>query len=600
MALITGTVLENRYRIESLLGQGGMGAVYRAYDTRLQQAVAIKENMMAAPGISPEAVAASRHQFEREALMLARLRHPNLPRVSDHFVTLEGNQYLVMDFIEGWDLAQILTRTRPLPEAKVLAWISQACSALEYLHTQDPPIIHRDIKPQNIKVTSQGRIYLVDFGIAKIGGERSKTTTGALGVTPGFSPPEQYAMAGTDARSDIYALGATLYTLLTGQVPPESITVQAGEARLIPPCQLNSTVSPVVQQAILAAMQARRTDRPQTVAEFQRMLSGGNLVKVQATVGRTPSQGLAESETLPPTKRISAEQYRDSTLRKVPARVAQKSASASTPMSVLIVVAAILVAGVVLSIALWKVYQGQVAQAQAAATASVPLTVTAQAQATALAQAQATATVQAQVTATAQVRAEATQQARFAITAQAVEGIVATLVKQAKQVYGPANGDLLHKEDNNVKGQFAGVNLRNFVTEVQFYNPYDVSMHVWDCGIIFRATSFHSQYRVLIDSKGRWFFRAADVSSDNRPQSKEFVSGKVSNVNTAADGSNHLRLIVNDKTAFFFVNGEYVATLDVSGRNVPGDVLVGIGYDDDSEINGRSTRYKNFSVWSLP
>jgi hypothetical protein len=590
MTLSTGTTLENRYRIEGLLGQGGMGAVYRAYDTRLQQAVAIKENTMAVPGISPEAVAASRHQFECEALMLARLRHPNLPRVSDHFVTPDGNQYLVMDYIEGDDLAHILARGGPLPEAQAVAWISQACSALEYLHTQQPPIIHRDIKPQNIKVTSQGRIYLVDFGIAKIGGERSKTATGALGVTPGFSPPEQYAMIGTDARSDVYALGATLYALLTGHTPPESISLMSGEAHLMPPQHVNSKVSLAVQQAVLKAMAPRKTDRSQSVAEFRQMLSAKN-VEYEAK--------RAERVT-PPSVRLVQIERPASVPVKVTVSVPPKSAPTSNRVWGWIVAAAISVMVIVLSFALWKVYQGQVAQAQAAATASVPLTVTAQAQATDLAQAQATATVQAQATVTAQARAEATRQAQSVATAQAVEGIVATLVKQAKQVYGPTNGDLVHKEDNNVKGQFASVNLRNFIAEVQFLNPYDAAQHAWDCGIIFRATNFYIQYRVLIDSKGKWFFRAADVSSDNRPQSKEFASGKVSNVNTAADGSNHLRLIVNDKTAFFFVNGEYVATLDVSGRNVPGDVLVGIGYDDDREINGRSTRYKNFSVWSLP
>jgi serine/threonine protein kinase len=271
VTLTVGSVLENRYRIEQLLGQGGMGAVYRAYDTRLQQSVAIKENTMAVPGISPEVVAASRHQFEREALMLARLRHPNLPRVGDHFVTPDGNQYLVMDYIEGDDLGHIIARGGPLPEAQAIAWISQACSALEYLHTQDPPIIHRDIKPQNIKVTPKGVVFLVDFGIAKVG-DVSKTATGALGVTPGFSPPEQYAMIGTDARSDIYALGATLYALLTGHVPPESISLMSGEAHLMPPQQVNSTVSPVVQQTVLKAMEPRKTDRPRSVAEFRRML----------------------------------------------------------------------------------------------------------------------------------------------------------------------------------------------------------------------------------------------------------------------------------------------------------------------------------------
>ncbi len=278
MILAIGTILENRYRIDQLMGYGGMGALYRAYDTHLQRVVAIKENTVAALGISEEAIGASRRQFEREALVLARVHHVNLPHVSDHFVTPEGNQYLVMDYIEGEDLAQIVARTGPLPEARALAWINQVCDALEYLHSLQPPIIHRDIKPQNIKVTSTGQVFLVDFGIAKVGGTSGQTLAGAVGVTPGFSPPEQHAMSGTDVRSDIYALGATLYALLTGQVPPDSVSLQSGEARLTLPRLANETVSPTVQDALLTAMAARRTDRPQTVREFRRMLpteSGG-------------------------------------------------------------------------------------------------------------------------------------------------------------------------------------------------------------------------------------------------------------------------------------------------------------------------------------
>ena len=272
MILAVGTILENRYRIDQLMGYGGMGALYRAYDTHLQRVVAIKENTVTALGISEEAIGASRRQFEREALVLARVRHVNLPHVSDHFVTPEGNQYLVMDFIEGEDLAQIVARNGPLSETQALAWINQVCDALEYLHSLQPPIIHRDIKPQNIKVTPTGQVFLVDFGIAKVGGTSGQTLAGAVGVTRGFSPPEQHAMSGTDVRSDIYSLGATLYALLTGQVPPDSVSLQSGEAQLTLPRLANETVSPTVQDALLTAMAARRTDRPQTVREFRRML----------------------------------------------------------------------------------------------------------------------------------------------------------------------------------------------------------------------------------------------------------------------------------------------------------------------------------------
>jgi serine/threonine protein kinase len=335
--LAVGTILENRYRIDQLMGYGGMGALYRAYDTHLQRVVAIKENTVAALGISEEAIGASRRQFEREALVLARVRHVNLPHVSDHFVTPEGNQYLVMDFIEGEDLAQIVARTGPLSETLALSYINQVCDALEYLHSLQPPIIHRDIKPQNIKVTPTGQVFLVDFGIAKVGGISGQTLAGAVGVTRGFSPPEQHAMSGTDVRSDIYSLGATLYALVTGQVPPDSVSLQSGEAQLTLPRLANQTVSPTVQEALLTAMATRRTDRPQTVREFRRMLPterGGIRADTMslATQGSVPTAASAHEE---PSERARAAGLRiitdsiTSILRKTSLRLAVLGAGAA-------------------------------------------------------------------------------------------------------------------------------------------------------------------------------------------------------------------------------------------------------------------------------
>ena len=266
MPLAIGTILEDRYRIDALLGSGGMGAVYRAWDQRLDRHVAIKENAMATPE--------SARQFEREAKMLARLRHSNLPGVSDHFVAPNGAQYLVMDYVDGEDLGQMLQRLGPLDEARALAWIEQTCNALIYLHGQQPPIIHRDVKPGNIKITPEGQVFLVDFGIAKVGDAQAKTTMGALGVTPGFSPPEQYGQGGTDARSDVYALGATLYALLIGRSPPDSVQRAIQAAVLPPPRSLRPDVSPAVADALEAAMETNPSNRPQTVVAFQAILRG--------------------------------------------------------------------------------------------------------------------------------------------------------------------------------------------------------------------------------------------------------------------------------------------------------------------------------------
>lgn len=266
MPLSPGETINNqRYRIEGLLGQGGMGAVYRAWDVNLDVPVAIKENLDA----SPEA----QKQFSREANILARLSHPNLPRVTDHFFIPAQGQYLVMDFVDGEDLQSMLERLGKLPEPQVLSWIAQVCEALVYLHSQPNPIIHRDIKPANIKIRPDGRAMLVDFGIAKIFDPHLATTVGAKAVTPGYSPPEQYGAGLTDTRSDIYALGATLYHLLTGQSPPESVQRMVKQVPLPPPHQLNQLITPEVEQAILKSVEIATERRFQTVGEFRQALT---------------------------------------------------------------------------------------------------------------------------------------------------------------------------------------------------------------------------------------------------------------------------------------------------------------------------------------
>ncbi|MDI6694395.1 MAG: SUMF1/EgtB/PvdO family nonheme iron enzyme [Anaerolineales bacterium] len=274
MPLTTGTTLNNRYRIVRLLGQGGFGAVYRVWDLNMECPRALKENLET----SPEA----QRQFKLEAQLLDKLSHPHLPRVIDHFILPGQGQYLVMDFVEGEDLQQRLERAgAPLTESEVLPWIEQVCDALSYLHRQNPPVIHRDIKPANIRITLEGKALLVDFGIAKLYDPHAPTTLGARAATPGYSPLEQYGRgAHTDARSDVYALGATLYTLLTGQVPPEAPERVLGEA-LPPPRQLNPALSPRLEQVILKALAMQPQDRFQSAAEFKQALRAAGTQPVQ-------------------------------------------------------------------------------------------------------------------------------------------------------------------------------------------------------------------------------------------------------------------------------------------------------------------------------
>jgi serine/threonine-protein kinase len=276
--LAPGTTLQNRYTIITTLGQGGMGAVYLAEDRRLPgRHCAIKENLPD-PNASPPALAQARQQFLAEASILARLDHPNLPKVSDYF-TEAGREYLVMDYVEGEDLESALQRTgKPLPEKPVLIWTEQVLDALEYLHSQRPqPVIHRDIKPANLRLMPQGKVKLVDFGLVKLldpNDPQTKTALKGLG-TPEYAPLEQYAGAGhTDARSDLYSLGATLYHLLTNVAPPDVHQRMLNPGVLAPPRQLNRQLSESTEQAVLRAMEIHPDQRYHTAREMRQALKG--------------------------------------------------------------------------------------------------------------------------------------------------------------------------------------------------------------------------------------------------------------------------------------------------------------------------------------
>jgi len=247
-----------------------MGAVYEAIDQRLDTTVALKETLFSEERL--------RKQFEREARLLARLHHPALPRVSDHFSEGDG-QFLVMQFIPGDDLSEMMNRKRgPFPANQVLTWADQLLDALDYLHTQDPQIVHRDIKPQNLKLTSRGQIILLDFGLAKgQAGDISRVTTAAsiFGYTPNYAPLEQIQGLGTDSRSDLYALAATLYHLMTGVKPPDALTRAAALVNgqpdpLLKASEANSEISPDIDEVLAKAMAQNREQRFATAVDMRR------------------------------------------------------------------------------------------------------------------------------------------------------------------------------------------------------------------------------------------------------------------------------------------------------------------------------------------
>lgn len=305
--LTPDTILQGRYRVVRQLGQGGMGAVYEAIDQRLDTTVALKETLFAEERL--------RKQFEREARLLARLHHPALPRVSDHFS--EGDdQFLVMQFIPGDDLAEMMARkSGPFPASQVLTWADQLLDALDYLHTQNPQIVHRDIKPQNLKLTARGQIILLDFGLAKgQAGEISRVTAASIfGYTPNYAPLEQIQGLGTDSRSDLYALAATLYHLMTGVKPPDALTRAAALVNgqpdpLLGAHEANAEVGVEVAQVLQKAMSQNREQRYATAADMRKALHGTDQVSTVTnrseaqTVLLPPSEHTLTSPTQPVVK----------------------------------------------------------------------------------------------------------------------------------------------------------------------------------------------------------------------------------------------------------------------------------------------------------
>jgi serine/threonine protein kinase len=277
------TLIMNRYRIQKRVGSGGMGAVYLATDTHLNdRLVALKEistSYLKSEEEKKEAIDA----FKREAHLLSSLNHPNIPRVTDYF-SESGKQFLVMDYVEGKTLEELLEyRTNPFSENQVLYWADQLCNVLTYLHNQNPPVIFRDLKPGNVIVSPDlKQIKLIDFGIVRFFKPAAAKDTTKLG-TPGYAAPEQYGKGGqSDARTDIYALGAMLHFLLTLR-DPSSEPFKFPSVR-----SLNSNVSEDVDIAIAKATNIEPNSRWQNVKQFYMGLQGLGEKRSDTETGNIP------------------------------------------------------------------------------------------------------------------------------------------------------------------------------------------------------------------------------------------------------------------------------------------------------------------------
>lgn len=276
--LESGQILRDRYIIRRIIGRGGMGSIYLAEDNRLPGRLCALKEVKYDKNLPAETLDQGREQFYREASLLARLDHPNLPKVSDFFSDLECD-YLVMDYVPGEDLKTLIDNTRRdgsyLAQTDILTWASQLTDALEYLHNQPSPVIHRDIKPSNLKLTPSGLLKLVDFGLVKqlVPDEMTITVIQGRG-TASYTPLEQYGgdSGHTDVRSDIYAFGATLYHLLTNQTPAEAKQRFLKPGALLPLRDLNPDIASTVESAVLWAMELHPDKRPQNIKAFRQAL----------------------------------------------------------------------------------------------------------------------------------------------------------------------------------------------------------------------------------------------------------------------------------------------------------------------------------------
>lgn len=289
-----GTVLSKRYKIEQVIGSGGYASVYRASDLTFGYTRAIKEVSDPDPGV--------RNQFRLESELLINSRHPNIPH-GFHLIEDMNRLFLVMDYVQGKDLEELLNesltqRGRPLDEAQVLTWAIDICDALDEMHNLKVPVIHRDIKPANIKITPEGTPILIDFGLAKLH-QKGPTMTAAQGVSPGFAPPEQYMAKGrTDARTDIYGLGATLYACLTGKDPPEAparLLAQTGAGgvgmSLVAPRRMNPRVSDETDRIIVKSLELSPNNRQQSARQLADDLRASLAKLTGATSGSTQVMG---------------------------------------------------------------------------------------------------------------------------------------------------------------------------------------------------------------------------------------------------------------------------------------------------------------------
>ena len=440
--------------------------------------------------------------------------------------------------------------------------------ALIYLHSRKPPVIHRDIKPANIRITPEGQAVLVDFGLVKLYQSNMQTTVGARAITPGYSPPEQYGQGSTDERTDLYALGATLYMLLTGAHPPESVQRVASDT-LRPAHVVNPAVPAHIGEAVQRAMALIPTARYQTVAEFKGALS-------EKPAG---SQAPRFVQPAPVTMDARAVAAHPSLQEPIPAPISRPRKKGLPVWAIILIVLGAL--GGLTFACLGGLYL--------LGDSTLSLTETAESintQEAAFA-GTSTAVMAQQETAAAEFSATA--------TAQVAMNDLNSLKASGVLIYGPEAGSLTHEEDNLIEVSKSLVNVRDFIAEVTFFNPYSAATGSFDIGFLFRHEDGNFQNRLIISSTGEWEV----FNNTGEPDGELLASGFLSNFDDSEFGMNIVTLVARGDQGTLYVNDVLAGSFDLSARMNAGDIQAATGLYSGNEISGSATTFTGFSIWSL-
>jgi serine/threonine protein kinase len=609
----------DRYRIIERLGMGGMAVVYKAFDTRLERDVALKL-------IRVDEIPASQHErlmkrFEREAKAMAKFSHPNIVPVHD-FGEVDGSPYLVMEYIPGGTLKD--KTGKPVPVETALSWIAPIADALAYAH--EFGVIHRDVKPSNILFDQKGRPILTDFGIAKVleTGETNLTGTG-LGVgTPEYMAPEQWRGKASEA-TDQYSLGIVLYELLTGQKPykadtPAALVILQATEPMPQPSKLVKGIPDEVEKVLYKALARDPQDRYEDMEALRKALES-------LFSGYTELPGEANNEELvdvvdeileektPKNSSLSASEIEHIELKANPIESHNElkgeeetfdvlDSSPSNEMkihnnvqedmnkgqdgysmgthpkespkissdkffrkSVPVVIG--VVVGICMLIAISVVIVVSIQQNKARQTSAA----------------------ENNVTETAQVQSTATAEAQVTATASSAFSVITDYKNKANLVYELSTYSLEHKDDDQVRTKRTDIECKNFLIDITFENPYDLSVGDWDYGFMFRHTGSNDQFRFYITSYGVW---SIENWEDGYISS---VSGEVE-INVNNDEKNHIEFLAEDDIGYIFINNRFITQVDLSERNFSGDILIGTGFFNNHEVDGYSTVFTDLTIYS--